>query len=601
MPKPPLSASLKARRRTALRWLYGFLHGERRRILLLAGLSLLTSSLVLIQPYFTKLIIDDGLLAGDFDQLLTFSLLLLGIGFVTTVFAGVNRIQHTRLSGTVLFALREDVYHHLQTLSPRYFARQRTGDLISRLDRDVAEVQRFAVDTLFSVLSAVLGLLGTVGMMLMLSWQLSLALVIILPVQWLFLGWIRPQVHQQNRRLRERSSDLSSFLTETIPAMKFIQNCAAEGREQLRLQALNRHFLADLISLQKTEFIAGAVPSLLVSSTRALVFLIGGYWVIQGTLPLGSLIAFTAYLGMAFGPVQSLLGLVLNWERMLVSLDRVLQLREQTPEQFHVERKPLPERLTGHLQLRDISFAYSDSHAATPSPNQNTSPKDSTAETPAPSSNSHPIFNTASVTIEAGQKVGLYGASGIGKSTLVDLLLRHYPLLDGQILLDGHDIAQFESQQLRQKIALVSQDCVIFNDSIANNIRYCQADASDQQIEQVAQQVGLQCLLERLPKGINSVVSERGSTLSGGEKQRIALARALLQQPILVILDEPTSAVDPALEKQMIAAVDRLFAHTTRLIISHREAPLADTDQLLTIDSGQLIATTPNLKIASNE
>lgn len=563
MPKLNCELPKEQSRSDSVRWLYGFLRPHVRRIAALFVLSLTVSAVVLVQPYFTKLIIDDGLLAGDFDALLAFSLSLLVLGLIATLLAGFNRIQYTRLSGSILFALREDVYQHLQRLSPRYFSQQRTGDLINRMDRDVSEVQRFAVDTLFGSVTGVLGLIGTVSMMLYLSWQLSLILVLLIPIEVFFLRWIRPRVQEGNRNVRERTADISSFLAETIPAIKFIQTSGAERREAGRLAGLNQLFMTELIQLQKTEFVASAVPSMLISSTRAAVFLMGGYWVIQGTLELGSLIAFSAYLGMAFGPVQSLLGLYLGWHRMVVSLDRVRELREQVPEVYSTEAADLPSGLRGELDLDSITFAHPGAE---------------------------PIFQVASLHIPAGTRLGVYGASGSGKSTLIDLIQRHCRLDAGRILVDKQDVASFDIRQWRKAISVVSQDTVIFRDTIANNIRYCRPDSTDLEIKRAAALAGLEPLLSALPGGIQSVVGERGTSLSGGERQRIALARALLHKPVLLILDEPTSAIDEKSEIELIERIDQLFPDTTRIIISHRPTPIAHADLLVTIESGKLIA-----------
>lgn len=550
--------------RDALGWLYSFLRPQKLRIIGLLCLSTFATVLVLAQPYITKLIIDDGLLAGDFNALLTFSLLLLVIGVVAIVLSGYNRIQHTKLSGNVLFALREDVYRHLQTLTPRFFSSQRTGDMISRMDRDVTEIQRFAVDTLFTTTSGLLGLLGTLGMLLFLSWKMTLVLLVLIPLELVYLKWIRPKVQSRNRKVRERTADISSFFAETLPAMKFIQTAAAESREAKNLGNLNRLFMGDLIQLQITEFMASAIPSILVSTTRALVFLLGGYWVIQGQFELGSLIAFSAYLAMALGPVQSLLGLYLGWQRLVVSLERVRFLREQKPDVDHSGLDSVPEHIGGKLELQNICYQHNSSSV---------------------------IFKDASLNITAGAKVGIFGPSGIGKSTLIDLLQRHLPLNAGRILIDGRDITEFDIHQWRKSIAVVSQQTVIFRDSIANNICYCQPSTNEFKTQRAADLAGLTPLLTRLPEGINTLVGERGSDLSGGECQRIALARALLQKPKLLILDEPTSSVDSVLEKQMISAVDDLFSDTTRLIISHREAPLENADMHVTIKDGALICT----------
>lgn len=536
----------------ALRWLYSFLTPQRGAIVLLALLSLLATGMALLQPWFTKLIIDDGLLAGDFDALLLYAGGLLVLGIASTLLSGYNRLKHTRISGEILFALREDVFSHLQKLPPSFYVNERAGDLVSRLDRDVAEIQRFAVDTLFSAFSAIVGLAGTLTMMLILSWKLSLVLLLLVPIELFYLKFMRPKVERRNRQVRERGADISSFLAEKIPAIKYIQSAGAEDRELGRLHGLNRSFLGDLFNLQLTEFWTGAVPSLLVTASRAGVFILGGYWVIQGEFELGSLIAFGAYLGMASGPVQGLLGLYLAWQRLKVSLERVSYIREQ-PLPEAIGGAPVPDSLRGKLVFEDVLFAHGETS----------------------------ILRGERIEIPAGSKVGIVGPTGIGKSSLLDLVQGYLVPDSGRILIDGHEIAGFDSAAWRACIAAVPQDPVIFRDTLAGNLRYAVPDVSEAQLDEAISRAHLSQLVQRLPDGVNQLLSERGINISGGEKQRIALARALLQHPALVLMDEPTSAVDAAMEAALIAEVDDLFSDATRLFVSHREGVLRDADILI--------------------
>ena len=514
----------------------------------------------LLQPWMTKLIIDDGLLASDFDALLQYSGILLLIGAGSIFLSGYNRLRHTRISGEILFALREDVYSHLQKLPPAFFAGERTGDLISRIDRDVAEIQRFAVDTLFSSFSAVVGLVGTLAMMITLSPELSLILLVLVPLELIYLKFMRPRVERQNRQVRERSADISSFLAEKIPAIKFVQSSNAEGRELDRLHGLNRFFLKDLFSLQLTEFWTGAVPSLMLIVSRAGVFLLGGYWVIQGEFQLGSLIAFGAYLGMATGPVQSLLGLYLAWQRLRVSLERVSYIREQELPKT-VAGNPVPDNLEGTVKFNAVRFSHREDI---------------------------PILQDASFDIPIGSRVGILGQTGAGKSTLLDLLQSYLSADGGTIEVGGIDISTFNAADWRSRIAVVPQEPVIFRDTLLSNLTYIVPYAGISAIKEAIVHAQLSDLVERLPDGLETIISERGANLSGGEKQRIAIARTMLQKPVLVLMDEPTSAVDMETEAALIRQVDQLFEGITRIYVSHRAALLADVDVRLSLDNGVL-------------
>ncbi|AVD83182.1 ABC transporter ATP-binding protein [Pseudomonas sp. SWI6] len=548
--------------RQALAWLYGFVRPHGRAIAVLLGLSLGASLLALAQPWLVKTLIDEGLLAKDYQTLWHMAAIMIAAGLLGTVLAGVNRYLHTRLSGRILFALRDDLYRHLQQLSPTFYGRRRIGDILSRLDGDVAEIQRFAVDSLFSAVSAVIGLVGAVALMLMLSWQLSLLLALLVPIEVLWLRWMRRKVEREVRNLRERSADVSSFLVETLPAMKFIQAAGQQGREAGHLDQLGQGYMRQLLKVQVTEFFTQAIPGTLTSWCRACAFLVGGWWVIQGTWQLGALIAFSTYMGMAVGPVQSLLGLYVAVQRMAVSLGRVMELKQESVAVRPVaDPRPMPDG-PGDLRLEGVSFAHEGRQGA--------------------------VLNNVQVYLPGGLKVAISGASGGGKSTLIDLLQRFYDPDTGRILLDGIDLRDLDLAALRRRIAVVSQDIVLFRGTLAQNLAYGVPEASREELERVVRLARLDSLVDSLPLGLDGLLGERGQQLSGGQKQRIAIARAVLQAPAILVLDEATSAVDEATEREVIAAIDQLFAGRTRILISHRASTLADADLHLYLDDGQL-------------
>lgn len=558
-----ISSQEQARLADALHWLYQFVKPHRTAVYGLLLLSLIASGITLLQPWLTKMLIDDGLVAGNFNALLAVALAMVSVGILGTVLSGVSRYLHTRLSGQILFSLRDALYQHLQKLSPSFYSQWRMGDLFTRLDGDVAEIQRFAVDALFSAISNLLGLLGALILLVSLSWKLALLVLVLVPLELLWLRWMRRKVENNSRALREKASDISSFMVETLPAMKFIQAAVQEEREARRLRELSGNYLQQLLRLQLTEFFTQAVPNLLTSITRATAFIIGGYWVIQGTWQLGALIAFSTYLGMVIGPAQSLLGLYVSIQRMSVSLTRVQELQAAPIAVTSEQARPLPIESLGRIELQGVSFTHQG--------------------------RAEPTLSQVNAQFQAGQKIALVGGSGAGKSTLIDLLQRFYLPQEGVILLDGQDIQQFDLAAFRRKVAVVSQDIVLFRGSLADNLRYVAPAATDAEILAVLQQVQLQGLLDQLPQGIDTPLAERGQQLSGGQKQRIAIARALLQQPILLILDEATSAVDEATELRIMQEVDRLFARCTRIVISHRSHTWQQADACWLLRDGQLI------------
>lgn len=546
----------------ALRWVLSFLRPHAGVLAVIALSSLVAVAIGLAQPTLTRLLIDDALYGRDARLLVGLCAAMVGLAVVNGAFGAWNRWLYIKVSSRVLFALREDLYRHLLTLSPRFFAGNRRGDLLTRLDGDVGEILRFAVDAPLAAFNAVILLVGALVLMLQLSPSLTALSLVILPAQFLFLRWMRPIVDRRTRTLRERSGDISTFLVETLGAVKLIQAMGAEKREQRRLHGLTDSYSADLLRLQLINFATGNIPALLGGIGNAAVFVTGGLMVLDGGFTLGALIAFSAYLGRATGPLQSLLSLYVGLRRARVSLDRVAELTRAQPD---ITSPPVPLPLPAHgggtIVLEEVDFAHDPAR---------------------------PLLRQVSMTIAAGSKTVLVGDSGAGKSTLVDLLPRFADPQGGRILLDGRDLRQLDLGALRHRVAVMSQEVQLFAGSIGDNIRYGAPDCGPAEVERAARAAQLADTLARLPQGLDTPVGTDGARLSGGERQRIALARCLLRDPLVLVLDEPTSALDDDTAAELDLAVDRLFGHRTRIVITHRPQNHRHANAVWRLEDGRL-------------
>lgn len=546
-------------------WLIAQLRPWRLRLLLILSLSLASTLIGLLQPYVTKYIIDDGLLGGDFTLLVWLCILMFSLAVVSALLGAVNRWYYVDVSTRILLGMRSKLFAHLLNLSPRFHADMPPGQLIARIDGDIAEVQRFAVDSLLASVNGVIALAGALGLMLILSPLLTGIALVLIPAIVLFLKWTQPWLMDVTRRVRERASDVTAFLVETLGAVKFIQTTATGREETTRLDDLNERFRYDTLRMQMTNYAVSHVPALITTLSTVIVFLAGGYLVIHQSLSLGTLVAFSAYLARSTGPVHTLLGLYAGWQRARVSLRRVGEIRERQPEVTEPRRPvALPGAADAAIRFNDVWFRYSE-------------------ERP-------PVFRGISLEIPAGSKVAIGGASGAGKSTLIDLLQRHYDPHRGSIEIGGCDIRTFRLQDLRRRVAVVTQETVLFNGSILDNIRYVHPGADQQEVSRAARVARVDQFSESLPDGLDTALGDRAVKLSGGQRQRIAIARALLQDPIILILDEATASVDGDTEAEIIGAIDKLFHDRTRIVISHRVATLSGVDLSLAFGSdGTLI------------
>jgi len=541
--------------RRALRFILPY--RARLVLVLLAGIA--ATGFGLLQPYISKLLIDDALTKRNLRMLLAVSGLMFGVTVMGFVLNILSSYQYVRVSASVLFDMRLALYRHLQTLSPRFWARTKLGDVVSRINNDIAEVQRVSADSLLSVLSNVVFLIGSAGIMIALSPRLFLVSVAAVPASVWALQHYQHRLAARVRAVRERSSDIGSFLLETLLGIRLVVSARAESREVERFRARNQSFLDALLRMQLTSFLSGAVPGTVLTLSTAAIFLYGGKLVIDGALTIGSLVALMSYHLRLLSPVQNLMSLYSNLVTGGVSLSRVWELFDTRAEIVESPgAKPLAD-VRGDIEFDGVSFSYGGER----------------------------VLEDLSFRVAPGTICAILGPSGVGKSTLADLLVRFYDPDAGAIRIDGRDLRDLPLEGVRRAVMLVDQAPYLFHATVRENIAYARPDASDDQIASAAKAASIHERILGLPDGYGTVIAERGQTLSAGECQRVALARALLANPKVLVLDEPTSALDEANEQAIAETLVRAAAGRTAILITHRASLARIADQTVLLQKAE--------------
>jgi ATP-binding cassette subfamily B protein len=436
------------------------------------------------------------------------------------------------------------------------------GDVLSRLNNDVSEVQRIASDTFLSFLTNLVFLGGTVVILLHLEPRLFLVSVaLVVPAVWISHHF-RERVTDKNRDVRERSADIGSFLVEAFLGMRQMVASRQEAREASRFREKNDRFVRALLDRQITNYLASGIPGVLLSISTLAVFLLGGYWVLEGRFSMGSFVAFTAYQARLLSPVSGLMGLYLGIQAARASLERVFALLDERPE---VTESPDPvdlPQVSGRLELRSVTLDHRRGSE---------------------------VLSNVSLEAEPARVTAIVGPSGVGKSTIADLLLRRLDPDEGQVLLDGVDLRKLKLSDLRRHVAVVEQETFLWNTSLEENIRYGRPEAGSHEVERAARLAGIHDFILSLPQGYLTQVGERGLQLSAGQRQRVAIARALLQDAAILVLDEATSALDGETERSLAQALEPLFRSRTVLVLSHRPVLVGRADRVLVLEGGRVV------------
>lgn len=535
----------------------------RGSALLVITLTLLGAAFGALEPLLYKRIFD-GLGAGReaFGSVLPWALALGGLALGREIIVGGSgwlmwrtrlRLQHRLLDATVT---------RLHRLPLEYHRGEGIGSVMTKLDRGIQGFVAAYGDTITQLLPAFAYLVMSLVVMSQLSVRLTIATLLLVPIPAIIASIAAPTQVQREARLLERWSQLYARFHEVLSALLTVRSFAMEDRER-------RRFLDDVAQANSEvergvgfDTRVGALQSMVVAGARVVSIGYGAYLVMQGAVTVGTVVAFLGYVGGLFGPVQSLAGLYSTLRKAAVSIDTVFGMLDA--EEGLADRPDAidPGRLVGEVKLENVSFRYADGP---------------------------PVLKGVSLTVRPGETVALVGPSGSGKSTITALIQRFYDPQSGRVFLDGRDVRGLKQEAIRRQIAVVLQDPVLFNDTIANNIAYGQPDATLEEIEKAARAAHAHDFIQRLPEGYETRVGERGSRLSVGERQRISIARALIKDPPIVILDEATSALDAETEAAIQAALERLLVGRTALVIAHRLSTVVRADRIVVLRHGTII------------
>lgn len=563
---PALTSSLKRQVFASLRPYRALFSFALAQVALIAGAELL-------KPWPLKLIIDHvlggqplawPLVAGWSREglLLAACAGLVGIYLVLGGLNVLNNYTTIRIGQSMVNDLRGALYNHLQRLSLAFHHRRQVGDLLYRVTADTYAIQTLTMNGVFPILASLILLVGMTAVMLRLDWLLTLLALGICPLLFVTISAMSGRINAAATTAHERESTIYSLVQRTMSAIRVIQAFTKEEEEHRRFMAASADSLKANLRLYNLQTLYAGVVNIVIAVGTALVVWVGARHVLDGVLSVGELVVFTSYLASLYGPINTIsqtLGMVEGARAGLTRVQEILAVERGLPEGKRVMSKA---EIRGEIRFERVTFAY-----------------------PA----SQPVLHDVDLQVAPDQTVAIVGPTGAGKSTLVSLLPRFYDPQEGRVLIDGTDVREFTLASLRQQIAMVLQPPLVFPITIGENIAYGRPGASSEAIEQAARLARIHEMIVRLPQGYNTLVGEQGATLSEGERQRLTIARALLRDAPILILDEPTSSVDAETEALIMEGLERLMAGRTTFIIAHRLSTVRRADVILVVRGGQIV------------
>ena len=539
--------------------------------------------LVVATPLLLRKLIDEGVIPKNGDLVTKLAFAVGVIAVLDALFSMAGRWFSSRIGEGLIYDLRKQIFEHVQRQSIAFFTRTQTGALISRLNSDVIGAQQAFTSTLSGVISNLLSLILVAATMLTLSWQITFASLVLLPVFLLPTKWVGRKLQSYTRQSFDINAQMSANMTERFNVSgALLVSLYGDAKTEKDEFALKARRVADIgISIAMLNRIFFIALTSIAAVATAVAYGIGGHLAISGGLTVGTLLAITALLARLYGPLTALSNVRVDVMSALVSFERVFEVLDLQP--MVVDSKNAIELNTSKPQLKfeNVSFSYPKAEEISLASLEIAAKPEMIV--------SGEVLKKISFTAAAGTLTGIVGPSGAGKSTISGLIPRLYDVTGGSISINGTDIRDYSIKSLRNVIGVVTQDSHMFHDSILVNLLYAKADASPAEIEEACRSARIWEFITSLPNGLDTVVGERGHRLSGGEKQRLAIARLLLKQPSLVILDEATAHLDSENEAMVQSALKEALTGRTSIVIAHRLSTIANADQILVIDKGEIV------------
>lgn len=546
---------------TPIQWFYSFLKQYKWKMFW--GLVLVTILAVasLVNPYISGMIVDDVINGGRTGLLPYLIAFLLGTIIIKGLCRFFSQVLFEVSSQGVLYSMRDKVYRKLLQEDFAFYNKNRTGDLMSRQTGDMDAIRHFVAYVIYIVYENILYFVFALLMIFMKDWKLALCMLPVLPLTALTTYGQSKNVHPAFGKCRQAFSSLNTYVQENISGNRVVKAFAKEDYEMEKFAVENDGYREAELGAAKIWRRYVPLFELLSNMLTIILMLAGGWMVIQGEITMGNFVTINGYLWMLMQPLRMAGWWINDIQRFTTSVEKIYNTYIAEPDVKRPVQPTHHKKLEGRVEFKDVSYRADDED----------------------------ILQDISFQVEKGQTVGIIGTTGAGKSTVINLLCRFFDATDGEVLVDGINVKDYDMYQLRDNIGIAMQDVFLFSDTIEGNIAYGQPDCSFERVREVAKMADANLFIKELPDGYDTIVGERGVGLSGGQKQRISLARALLKDPAILVLDDTTSAVDMETESYIQKQLENINHSCTTFIIAYRISSIKNADKILVLDNGRII------------